>query len=526
MKTRLVFAGVLSLAAFAVQGGADWAELNAAARRRALSPVRLGEPGVRPFWNGHSKAFIHPPAFEFKDVPGAANYRFTLEPEDKALKPSVWIDSEPWKAMDAAIWDALVPGFYTVKVEALDSAGSSLGMAGTRRFWRAAVFSGPYPQAARTCRDAARRVYAAIYRLPYVQAWLDSKEPPAGYDLYCYPAKMLSSMIDALCRHSKLAEDPVERMRAIDIACRMADWMISQSQREGTVLAHFPPTYWGDRRDISVKNAGLNMLRYPSDAAMAYFNLADALELNGKADSAARYRSEGFAIVSTYVRLQEKDGTWPLKVREVDGKPTKANRLVPERHIFVMFDRAIELKGDGKELTVKALESARAAAFGFLEHGPLVTWNWDGQFEDMDPMPPYMNLQKGAAIDAAAELFKLGRNELAIEIVDWCEDQFTVWSDPYPHMDWKNWKTPTALEQYDYYTPIDASMADMVRGFMMAYKATGDLLYKAKALALANCIVRYQREDGTIPTYFDSRRGSDWANCMIYVATVLETVEE
>ena len=526
MKTRLVFAGVLSLAAFAVQGGADWAELNAAARRRALSPVRLGEPGVRPFWNGHSKAFIHPPAFEFKDVPGAANYRFTLEPEDKALKPSVWIDSEPWKAMDAAIWDALVPGFYTVKVEALDSAGSSLGMAGTRRFWRAAVFSGPYPQAARTCRDAARRVYAAIYRLPYVQAWLDSKEPPAGYDLYCYPAKMLSSMIDALCRHSKLAEDPVERMRAIDIACRMADWMISQSQREGTVLAHFPPTYWGDRRDISVKNAGLNMLRYPSDAAMAYFNLADALELNGKADSAARYRSEGFAIVSTYVRLQEKDGTWPLKVREVDGKPTKANRLVPERHIFVMFDRAIELKGDGKELTVKALESARAAAFGFLEHGPLVTWNWDGQFEDMDPMPPYMNLQKGAAIDAAAELFTLGRNELAIEIVDWCEDQFTVWSDPYPHMDWKNWKTPTALEQYDYYTPIDASMADMVRGFMMAYKATGDLLYKAKALALANCIVRYQREDGTIPTYFDSRRGSDWANCMIYVATVLETVEE
>jgi hypothetical protein len=69
-------------------------------------------------------------------------------------------------------------------------------------------------------------------------------------------------------------------------------------------------------------------------------------------------------------------------------------------------------------------------------------------------------------------------------------------------------------------------MADMVRGFMMAYKATGDRLYKAKALALANCIVRYQRDDGTIPTYFDSRRGSDWANCMIYVAMVLETVEE
>jgi maltose/maltodextrin transport system substrate-binding protein len=155
-----------------------------------------------------------------------------------------------------------------------------------------------------------------------------------------------------------------------------------------------------------------------------------------------------------------------------------------------------------------------------------VTWNWDGQFEDMDPMPPYRNLQKGAAIDAAEWLIKDGRTELALEIVTWCEDQFTVWRDPYPHMDWKNWKTPTALEQYDYYTPIDASMADMVRGFSIAFKATGDPLYRAKALALAHCIVRHQRDDGTIPTYFDSRRGSDWANCMIYVATVLETVEE
>jgi hypothetical protein len=141
-------------------------------------------------------------------------------------------------------------------------------------------------------------------------------------------------------------------------------------------------------------------------------------------------------------------------------------------------------------------------------------------------MPPYKNLQKGVAADTALRLFALGRVAEGCELVDWCEDQFVVWSDPIHNMDWKHWKTPTALEQYDYYTPIDASMADMVRGFSIAFKATGDPLYRAKALALAHCIVRHQRDDGTIPTYFDSRRGSDWANCMIYVATVLETVEE
>ena len=137
-------------------------------------------------------------------------------------------------------------------------------------------------------------------------------------------------------------------------------------------------------------------------------------------------------------------------------------------------------------------------------------------------MPPYRNLQKGVAVDAAIRLFALGRNAEACEMVDWCEDQFVVWSDPIHNMDWKNWKTPTALEQYDYYTPIDASMGDMVGAFAAAYKATGNGLYLEKSKALADNITRHQRTDGTIPTYFDSRKGSDWVNCMVYVADRLE----
>ena len=93
-------------------------------------------------------------------------------------------------------------------------------------------------------------------------------------------------------------------------------------------------------------------------------------------------------------------------------------------------------------------------------------------------------------------------------------------------MDWKNWKTPTALEQYDYYTPIDASMGDMIGAFAAAYKATGDSLYLEKAKALADNITRHQRADGTIPTYFDSRKGSDWVNCMVYVADRLEMLAD
>ena len=493
--------GVLSfaLAVIAANGGEDWTRLNIAAREQASVPVRAGVPGVRPFWNANAKAFIHPPAFDFKEAAGTKEYRFTLarRAEDNAPCQKSWTAAKPWTPIPVNVWDSLAPGYYTLKVE-----GS-----GERTFYRAAVFHGPYPKGTRGYRDAARSVYAAVYRMPAVQGWRNSDDPPSGYDLYCYPAKILSSMIRALCRHAKAA--PNDAADALAISRKMADWLIAHSQAKGAPLAHFPPTYWGDRRDVAVKYAGQNMLGYPAHAANAYLDLAEAT-------GEAKYRAAALAIARTFLKLQGEDGTWPLKVREKDGSPVRANRLVPNRYLLGMLDRAFAATGDA------AFAAARDRAFAYVLDGPAKTWNWDGQFEDMDPMPPYRNLQKGVAIDTALRLFAMGRTDEACEMVDWCEDQFVVWSDPIHNMDWKNWKMPTALEQYDYYTPIDASMGDMIGGFAAAYKATGNRLYLEKAKALADNITRHQREDGTIPTYFDSRKGSDWVNCMVYVADRLE----
>ena len=590
-----------TLSAMASAAGAtDWPTINAAARAQAKTPIRAGVPGERPFWNAHAKAFIHSPAFEFSEVEGAKGYRFSivsdaakntppcpsgasplpegglppvLPPTERGVAQSAggstsggvdgsatWLAPHPWLPLDAAVWDTLAPGYYTLRVEALDADGTPLAAPpAERRFYRAAVFHGPYPAAPRDYREAAARVYASVYNLPHVQAWLDSDDPPPGYDLYCYPAKILSSMIRALARFAcgalgdralpAGADRRAARDRALAIARKMADWLIEHSQPEDAPLAHFPPTYWGDRRDVAVKYAGQNMLLYPAHAALAYFDLAAALDCapgvlpQGRAQSAAlagRYREAALDIARTYVRLQGEDGTWPLKVLEKDGSPVRANRLVPSRYLLGMFDRAIEAcrsaEGETADFSTPrsprpaaraseeaaALADSRDRAFAYVLDSPATTWNWDGQFEDMDPMPPYQNLQKGVAVDTALRLFALGRNAEACELVDWCEDQFTVWSDPIHHMDWQHWKTPTALEQYDYYTPIDASMGDMVRAFSAAYKATGNALYHEKAKAIADNLVRNQRADGTIPTYFDSRGGSDWVNCMVYSASCLE----
>ena len=496
-------------------GDVDWPKLNAAAREQAKTPVRAGKPGVRPFWNAHAKAFIHPPAFEFKETDGSGQYRFLLEMAEPgragAPRPSsvrsgcapyqTWTAAKPWMPIPSDIWDSLAPGYYTLKVE-----GS-----GERRFYRAAVFQGPYPRRVRGYREAAQNVYAAVYNMPQVQGWKTGDDPPEGYDLYCYPAKILGSMIRALCRHAKA--NPGDAESALAISRKMADWLVAHSQPADAPLAHFPPTYWGDRRRVSVEYAGQNMLRYPAFVALAYWELAAAA-------GDEKYRKAALSIARTYVRLQGADGTWPLKVFERDGSPVRANRLVPDQAVLCMFDKAFVATGDA------AFRDARERAFAYVLKGPAATWNWDGQFEDVDPRPPYENLQKGDAVDAALRLFELGRRAEACEIVDWCEDQFVVWSDPVHNMDWRNWKTPTALEQYEYYTPIDASMGDMICAFSAAYKATGDPLYLEKAKALADNITRNQREDGTIPTYFDSRKGSDWVNCMIRAAESLEMLSE
>ena len=495
----------------AVAQGADWTELNERARVEALEPVKPGVPGKSPFWNVKARAFTRPPAFDFKSVEGAKSYRFTVTEKAGGAARS-FVADRPWASLKP-VWGEIPPGYVTVKCEGLAADGAVLGVAGTRECYRAAFFKGPYPQAAnRDYAGAAHRCFAAVYRLPYVQGWLAQDTPPEGYDLYCYPSKLLSAMIEALLRFAGRAPS-ADAEKAVTIACRMADWLIAQSQPKGAPLEYLPPTYWGNRRGTAVQYAGMNMLLYPVNAANAYFRL---FEKTG----AVRYRDAGIRIAETMRRLQNQDGTWWLKVYEKDGRPVRANRLVTRGEFDHLFAKAAELTGDRSFVSVA--EKARRYESERIHPD----WNWDGQFEDVDPLPLYHNLTKHNACDFAGWLFDHGRMAEARELLAWTEDQFVVWSDPIHHMDWQNWKMPTALEQYEYYTPIDASMARFIEHFAKAYRATRDDLYLEKARALADCVLRHQRADGTIPTYFDTRKGSDWVNCMVYTAICLERLAQ
>ncbi len=490
--------------------GTDWSTLNETARQEALTEIRPGEPGKMPFWNAHAKAFIHPPSFEFREILGAERYRFTVT-ELTDGKRHEFDAEKPWASLKS-VWNEIRPGYVLVVVDAVDARDCPCGVSGTRYFYRAARFNGPYPSSNGDYAEAAHRCFESIYRLPYVQGWLAQNVPPDGYDLYCYPSKILSSMVSALVRYSATASAE-DAEKAVAISCKMADWLIAQSQPKGAPLEYLPPTYWGDRRSTAVAYRGQNMMIYPVFAGNAYFLLA---EKTGE----GKYREAALRIAETLRRLQNDQGTWWLKIFEKDGRPVRENLLVPGLEFFDFFETAAKVSGDAGYRMV----AARAGSF--VEKGTFASWNWDGQFEDIDPLPPYVDLTPARAFGFSSWLFRAGRTADAKLTLAWCEDQFVVWSDPIHHMDWKNWKMPTVLEQYEYYTPIDNSMGNMVKALIVAWKWTGEDLYREKARALADCLLRHQRSDGTIPTYFDKRGGSDWINCMVCSAESLMAFAE
>ena len=90
------------------------------------------------------------------------------------------------------------------------------------------------------------------------------------------------------------------------------------------------------------------------------------------------------------------------------------------------LERMYALIGDMKYRT------AADRAFAYIEKGPLTTWNWEGQFEDVAPTAPYQNLTKHDACNTAMYLVRRfpsdqRRIAQAREILRFAEDQVVCW---------------------------------------------------------------------------------------------------
>ncbi len=519
--------------------------LRKEAAAESLIPIRLGEPGKRPFWNTHARQFIYAPSFNFKTIEGAAKYRFTVT-SSIDNKDYIFEADIPWASL-APVWNELPVGEAALKVEAIDAAGRVTGQSKLadppclyqdfdkggypklRRFYRAAVFRGGYSASSDKhdvstgYRQSAVKALKYLFNEKHYQNWATNSEPDPSYTLYCYPSKIVAAVVDSMVMYSKL--EPADSNKALQIAQNAADYLIRESLPAGAPLEYLPPTYQGIKHTAG-KYSGQIMMICPPSAGDTYLNLYEATKK-------VQYLQVAKHIADTYVKLQLPSGTWPLKMDVETGKSITDNLCVPTT-MLDLFDRLSDTYG------LKQYDKAAKLALQWIMANPVSTYNWEGQFEDVEPSSPYQNLSGNQACSFALYLLDHCKDNpqylvIAEELLRFVEDQFVIWEKPFPTRDKdamgekahsKDWVTPCVLEQYGYYVPIDFSAAGMIAACSRAYQATGKKLYLAKACELADAVIIAQdAKTGLYRTYWWKKDGpweeGYWLNCAAYDIKVM-----
>lgn len=508
----LVFGGV-AVACATVLPAATNEELAKLVAEDVAKPVRpVGVDGQTEYWNVNATWFMYPPEFAFPTAERADGYRILVV--DAAGKTRCQLQTNSVVSLEK-FWSELPAGRTEVRCDAYRRFSTWTTARNFRVFWKMAPYEpGSYPKAPRSYAEAATKCCEYLLGMPWLRTYAETGKPDPTYRLNCYPTKMDAAVIELMVSYAKVAPD--RREAALKLARAAADHLISLSQPKDAPLAGFTPTYLGEA--LTAKEyAGMNMLDYPSRAASAFLRLYELTE-EGKYLAAAK------VIAETYLKLQGEDGTWYLKMYEKDGRPVGPNRLHPGS-VIDMADALYALTKDPR------YRAAGDRAIRFYDNGPLRDWNWEGQYEDVEPTGKYVNLTKHPACSLAQTLVARWpkdprRLAQARELLRFGEDQFVIWARPKGGdadsllaLHGHGWDVePAVVEQYYYREAVDASAAKMINTYLALYRATGNPLDLAKARTLGDSIVRVQKPDGRIQTIWSTEVGknlqSDWLNCM------------
>jgi len=520
MKTKIFGIALLSLLLFSCQSESLDERLNRQAREEYNIPVRPGYEGRNPYWNTFSGKFLYAPAFDFQAVEGAAQYRYSVKPTAKdAMQEWSFTADEPNLSL-APVWGDVEVGNVVLTVEALDSEGKVIGVAGERKFYRDSPFTAPYHTAVRDYDEAALLALLYIHNMRPMQSWKTATQPDMSYNLNTYPCKIIGSTISLEVLLSKLC--PELKDDALLIAENAAQFLIAESRPEGDPLAFFPPTYYGNYiTSGATRNKGKTMTMEALTAANAFLDLYDVTQKE-------EYYTRAINITNTYARLQADDGSFPIKMDYLTGEPV--NRVKAMLHPLLEYLQRLE-----QQYGVKDYAPMFERAELWMREHTLSSFDMTGQFEDgtVLGLKPYENLTNCTAAPYATYL--LGKEDMtdselqdAIDLIRFSEDQFVFWDSPVKRYGVKLYHTPYVAEQYKYMMPVDHSACNVANAWLSLYKRTGDELALAKAKALIDHITILQNANtGMIPTFWRNFfSGEDWINCTLLSIQTLLRMEE
>jgi maltose/maltodextrin transport system substrate-binding protein len=499
-------------------GKTSWSE--------SVQPIRAGAPGKVPFWNSYAKRFIYAPAFDFKQIDGAKSYRFDVVSE-KNSKTYSFKKEAPYAPL-SPVWASVPMGYVNLKVSALDGNGKVIGLAGEKRFYRAAPFNGVYHKPVMPYDQSAKVALEHLLNEDYVQYWLANKKPDPNYLNYRYPAKIYSALVIGAIDYARLNKGTPKAEEAMKLAKIVADFMLSIRYEPGSKWEYFVPTYYGTKfpEDKPHMRAHVNFTIMGVDAGHAFLDLYDYT----KNDT---YLQAAKAIAGTYLKNQEQNGSWHQFVDYKTNSPVAENIAIPTS-IINYFDR---LKTSYK---VTTLENATKKALDYIENEPMKTYNWQGQFEDVAARPPYVNLSREQASDYAIYLlnnYAGNKKRLADaeDLIRFAEDQFVIWEQPMdkpkksnnPGRVPQNWIMPSVQEQSVFWEPVGRSAGIMISTYLHAYDKTGKSIYLAKAQSIGNSFTLVQQaHKGEYPTFFTKYKLPLWLNSVVYPAKIMIALQD
>lgn len=488
----------------------------------SLIPVRPGDPGKVPFWNYRAVQFLYPPAFDVAPVPEAKSYRFTVT--NTAGARYTFDSDAPYRPL-TPIWGKVQVGLHLLTIDALDSAGRRIRTLFTKKFHRAAEFENRPLRMEVTLEESLHQGLDRLVHSEDLSCWFTpGGKPDTTFILYRYPSKMVGSAAAALAIYA--SQNPVPQDAAVALAAsrRAADYLLDLCFSEQDSWAGHPLTYHPTMFQDLLRKHKMYPERYmTSYGAVVAEYLMEVYSATGD----EKYWKAVERIAETYLEKQLPEGTWPLLVNGKTGERLAPNLLVPTIVIGFMQEMGVR-SGD------RRYDEAAAKALAWIDANPVKTWNWQGQFEDVRPTPPYQNLTQHEACDFAIYLLKYfpkdrEKRALALDLIRFSEDQFVVWGTPpslnpaAQNSDGVNarnsrWLVPCVLEQYRCYAPVSASSAKMISSFIAAYEVTGDRSFLQKANALAEPMVNLQqtpKAGGRYETWIQRNPGLRWLNCEI-----------
>ncbi|GEM_PF-3492790 len=337
----------------------------------------------------------------------------------------------------------------------------------------------------------------------------------------CHLTGLLSAAA-ALAIYASQHPPPPDAVQALLAARRAADYLLGIRHPKDAAWAFHPPTYHPTMFQDRLRGhmvAERHMTLCGAETGLYYLDVHAATGDRKYLDAAVR-------IAETYARRQTPEGSWPLFVTAKDNQPVTDNVLILTS-VITFLDRLGRVTGD------RRFEPVRDNAIAWIEKYPVRTWNWQGQFEDVKPQPPYQNLTKHEACDFAIHLLETApqdqaRRALALDLLRFAEDQFVIWAQPPAETPLKQnpdgesgarrrgWMLPCVLEQYRCYAPVCASSAKLICTYLAAYDATGDRLHLEKAKGLAATLARTQSNraaPGRYLTWVMQPSGPMWFNC-------------